>query len=117
MLLQNLNYDAQIARQQRFFPVKGKEIHGVETLIWRFADDLEERLIRFHVAIFQKIQGQWRVEVQSTLQRPFLMEDALTQLPAAGFEEIELYGGYDRRPFDAEDSGDLIVVARKPEER
>ena len=36
-------------------------------------------------------------------------------LRAAGFGEVLLYGGYDRSPFHPDDSGDLLVVARKDE--
>lgn len=117
VVIQNLNYDRQMAQKRRFFPAKGGEINGVETLIWRFADYREDGLIQFHVAIFQKIEGPWHVEVHSTPQRPFLREDALTRFSEAGFEEIELYGGYDQTAFNMEGSGDLIVVARKPEEK
>ena len=114
VLVQNLNYDRQVAQQRRFFPAKGKEVNDVETLIWRFTDYGRDGLITFHMAIFQKIEGQWRVQVHSTPQRPFLEKDALTVLPAVGFEVIELYGGYDKTAFDMEGSGDLIVVGRKP---
>ena len=55
--------------------------------------------------------ASWSVEVNSTLQRPWLsrdLDDALTQV---GFGDIRHFGGLDGSPYEPEKSGDLVIIA------
>jgi len=43
---------------------------------------------------------------------PFTVEELQALLQEAGFDEIELFGGFDRRAYDAVGGSDLVCVAR-----
>lgn len=114
IILHNLNYDLRLKTKPRFFSASG----NADTLVWRFAD-YGAQFITFHTALFErKNPGEstkvpsWSVEVNSTLQRPWLsrdLDDALTQ---AGFGNIRHFGGLDGSPYEPEKSGDLVIVAQ-----
>ncbi len=85
-------------------------------LVWRFADyDCPTRRIAFHVALFSKAAQGWGVQVHTTPQRPLSLTDLAAALGAAGFEQMRADGrmALPLEPFDADRSGDLVVVARK----
>jgi len=55
--------------------------------------------------------ASWSVEVNSTLQRPWLSKDLDDALTRAGFGSIQHFGGLDGSPYEPEKSGDLVIVA------
>ena len=55
--------------------------------------------------------ASWSVEVNSTLQRPWLSRDFDDALTRAGFGDIQHFGGLDGSPYEPERSGDLVIVA------
>ena len=55
--------------------------------------------------------ASWSVEVNSTLQRPWLSRDYDDALTRAGFGNIQHFGGLDGSPYEPERSGDLVIVA------
>jgi glycine/sarcosine N-methyltransferase len=109
LILHNLNYDLRLKTKPRFFAVEGKE----DMLVWRFADYGAD-LITFHTALFERSPSQppkWSVQVNSTLQKPWLAGDYRNALMDAGFRKIECFGGLDGSPYEEEKSGDLVIVA------
>ena len=111
VILHNLNYDLRLKTKPRFFSASG----GADTLVWRFADYGPE-FITFHTALFERKEestraASWSVEVNSTLQRPWLSRDLDDALTRAGFENIQHFGGLDGSPYGPEKSGDLVIVA------
>ncbi len=112
LILHNLNYDLRLKTRPRFFAVEGKE----EMLVWRFADYGTD-FITFHTALFERSSSQppkWSVQVNSTLQKPWLAADYQGALMDAGFRKIEFFGGLDGTPYVMEKSGDLVIVAALP---
>ncbi len=115
LVLQNLNYDLRWQRQPRWFAAQGGVLDGQEVLVWRFADyDTAAGRIAFHIALFRKAHGDWRVDVHTTPQRPLFQADLLAAAAEAGFDDVRSYGGmaWPAQPFHAA-AGDLVVVARK----
>lgn len=113
LILHNLNYDKRMATKPRWFQTNSGVMEGQETLVWRFADYVED-LVTFNIAVFQKgSDGQWAVQVQSTPQRPWQSRDLVSFLGEAGFGDIELYGNLAGEAYTASASGDLVIVARK----
>ena len=112
VILHNLNYDLRLKTKPRFFSASG----SADTLVWRFADYGPE-FITFHTALFER-KGEsskapsWSVEVNSTLQRPWLSRDFDDALTRAGFGNIQHFGGLDGSPYEPEKSGDLVIVAQ-----
>jgi len=113
VILHNLNYDLRLKTKPRFFSASG----SADTLVWRFAD-YGAQFITFHTALFERKNPKestqtpsWSVEVNSTLQRPWLsreLDDALTQV---GFGDIRHFGGLDGSAYEPEESGDLVFLA------
>lgn len=114
LILHNLNYDMRLQKKPRFFAANGK----AEAIVWRFADYGPE-FITFHTALFERKMEDakeetisWSVQVNSTLQRPLLQKDLDEALARAGFAAIQHFGGLDGSPFERDQSGDLVIVAR-----
>ena len=113
VILHNLNYDLRLKTKPRFFSANW----SADTLVWRFADYGPE-FITFHTALFERKipeettkAASWSVEVNSTLQRPWLCRDFDDALIWAGFGNIQHFGGMDGSPYEPEKSGDLVIVA------
>jgi SAM-dependent methyltransferase len=116
LILQNLNYDLRWRKQPRWFMAQGGELEGQPVLVWRFADyDAPAGRIQFHIALFRQEGKNWAVEVHTTPQRPLFQADLLAALVEAGFTDVRTCGrlALPLEPFDAEKSGDLIIVARR----
>ena len=119
LILHNLNFDKRWQTQPRWFDVNSGTLDNRETLVWRFADYSESgsvtspsSRITFNIALFTKNdQGAWSVEVQSTLQRPYQKNEIENFLRRAGFRDLAFYGSLQGEPFDAVQSGDLVVTA------
>jgi len=111
LILHNLNYDKRWKEKPRWFAANSGTLNTRETLIWRFAD-YGDNLITFNIALFEKNdKGAWSVQVQSTPQRPYQKLEIGDLLARAGFHDREFYGDLSGEPFDAAESGDLVVVA------
>ncbi len=111
LILHNLNYDKRWKEKPRWFAVNAGALDGRETLIWRFAD-YGDTLITFNIALFTREEGaHWSVNAHSTPQRPYQQNEIAELLRGAGFHESEFYGNLQGAPFDAAQSGDLVVVA------
>jgi SAM-dependent methyltransferase len=116
LVLHNLNYDRRWQVRPRWFAVNPGFHQGHQVLVWRFADYLDrpEPHINFHIALFrQGDDGEWSVEVNSTLQRPLFKDDLKRLLPAVGLSDVAYYGDLAGAPFDLQDSPDLVAVARR----
>jgi glycine/sarcosine N-methyltransferase len=112
LVVQNLNYDRVWPKRERFLPLETHVEDGEEWLFFRFVDFHEETLT-FNMAILHKENGTWDRGVASTELRPILAEELARHLRGVGLARAETYGDYSRRPYDPQESGDLIVVARK----
>jgi SAM-dependent methyltransferase len=75
----------------------------------RFGQVLRVELV-YHVT---HPDGRTERLVDAFSMRYFFRFEAEHLLARAGFEVVELYGGYDRRPYGAQYPGELIFVARK----
>ncbi len=116
LILQNLNYDLRWVKQPRWFAAQGGELAGQPVLVWRFADyDVPAGRIYFHIALFRRVGVEWTVEVHTTPQRPLFQANLLAALAEASFARVQTFGrmALPAEPFDANCSGDLVVVARR----
>ena len=114
LLLQNRNFDAVTAGQQRWMEPQSHREGEREWLFFRFYDFLASGLIQFNVATLTRDGDQpWRQQITTSLLRPLTRANLAAALPAAGFEHIEWFGGLGGEPFDTAASGNLVVLARK----
>jgi len=114
LLLQNRNFDAVIRTQQRWMEPQVHREGENEWLFQRFYDFLPSGLIQFNMITLRRESSQpWQQHVASSLLRPLTQSDLASALPDAGFDEIQWFGGLSGEPFDAEKSGNLVVLAYK----
>lgn len=114
LVLHNLNYDRRWHEQPRFFAVNSGRVDGSEVLVWRFADyHLDVERITFHIAVFEKEDDDWDVDVISTPQRPLFWDDLHRRLSGIGLSDITAYGNLAGDPFDPDTSSDLVITARR----
>lgn len=114
LLLQNRNFDAVTSRQERWMEPQAHREGESEWLFQRFYDFLPSGLIQFNLITLRREGTQpWQQHVASSLLRPLTQSDLAAALPAAGFDHIQWFGGLSGEPFDAEKSGNLVVLATK----
>jgi SAM-dependent methyltransferase len=71
------------------------------------------RLCDMDIVVLEKQGGQWK-KVETHVRAWAVEQPELeAMMIAAGFGQLQLYGGYEPKPFDPAVSRDLILVARK----
>ena len=112
LVIQNRNFDRMWAVRERFMsPQSTRDAEG-EWLFLRFYDFGKET-VTFNMLRLRRTDDGWVQDVDSTELRPIFGHDLARALAAAGFDQIALYGSYDGSPFEPDESGDLIAVARR----
>lgn len=114
VVIQNRNFDRVMRRRERFM---SPEVHRQDDREWifvRFYDFLSEDALQFNMVRLQRGEdGAWVPQVNQTHLRPWRYAEWEQQLQAAGLSVMGAYGSYNGEPFNAEESGDLILVARR----
>ena len=110
LVIQNRNFDKVWAEKQRFMPPQAYRDAGGEWIFVRFYD-FEETEVVFNMVRLRRLPEGWAQDVDATRLRPIFGDELALGLRDAGFDPVELYGGYDRNPFDPDTSGDLLAVA------
>ncbi len=113
LLLQNRNFDAIMARRERWMGPQARREGEREWLFLRFYDFEPDGLLTFNVvALRRQGGGAWEQQVMTTRLRPLTRHELTTALEAAGFGDIACWGNVQGAPFDAH-SPDLVVGAWK----
>ncbi len=112
LVIQNRNFDRVWTTRERFM---GPQAHSEGEGQWLFVRfyDFQPSTLIFNMVRLVNTGDGWTQQVESTELRPIFAGELAEGLRAAGFGQIQLYGGYDRSPFHPDDSGDLLVVASK----
>lgn len=112
LFLQNLNYERILAERQRIQSVK--EVEG-KTFV-RFYDYRDDA-ITFNILTIEKLNGHAAHKLASVPLRPLLQRDLLRLLEETGFVEIHSFGGITMEEFNPTASKDLVVLARRAENK
>jgi len=112
LLLQNRNDERLLAEGKRFLPLSTHREGAREWLFFRFLD-LSPEQIAFHLVTFWREKEEWHCRVSTTAHRPLPQAELAAGLRRAGFHEMAFYGSWQMEPFDAANSGDLVVVAQR----
>lgn len=113
VLFQNRNFDAVMQKRERWMEPQSAKEGQTEWLFLRFYDFDADGLLTFHVVILRRDgAGAWSQSDMATRLRPLLLEDMKSTLEATGFESIACFGDMTGAPFDAQTSGNLVVIAR-----
>lgn len=117
LLIQNRNFDAVLARRERFMEPEAHREGDREWLFVRFYD-FPHGTITFNMVVLRRdVESKWSQRVEATELRPLAYSELVTSLTAAGFTAIVCYGDMRGGPFDPGNSGNLIAVAKKPSTR
>lgn len=110
IVLQVVNFDRMLAKKLPSLP----EIRDTEgTLRFRrFYDYRADGLIDFRTELILRTNGSEQVFHNTVPLRPILAEELKTWLESLGFDQIEVWGGFDRSPHGP-DRAATVVEARK----
>jgi len=117
-VIQNRNYDRLLRDRQRFMPLTAREDTEGEMLFLRITDfpppgEYAGETIQFTIVTLKKRGGSWNQTTRTTPLRALRRATIEQALGAAGFSSIQVYGSFALSEFDAPDTGDLVVVAKK----
>jgi len=114
LLIQNRNFDAVMAGCVRWMTPRTHREGKHEWLFLRFYDFNQDGTLTFNVVTLQHdATERWTQRTQETTLRPWLHDELTSAVTAAGFGPVVCYGDVTGAPFDAESSGNLIVVAQR----
>jgi SAM-dependent methyltransferase len=77
-----------------------------------FVRDIEEHFQSIHIMDIFHSADHNEMKQHDIRIRIILDDEYLSLMKEAGFSRVELFGGYDRSPYDREHSWKMIVVAR-----
>ncbi len=107
VLIQILNYEKILREKERIVNITKKD----DEYFIRFYDFGKKDLM-FNILKFNSDQTSQK-ELISTKIFPYTSKEFKKVFKEAGFKKIELFGGLDKKPFDAKTSSDLILFAHK----
>ena len=114
LILQNRNFNAVLAKRERWMEPQSHGEGDWEWLFIRFYDFESSGLITFNVlSLSRQEAGAWTQQIMSTSLLPLpqaLMVEALLDI---GFTDIVCYGSMAEAPFEPETSGNLVITALK----
>jgi SAM-dependent methyltransferase len=111
-LSQILNYKAAQNQVDRQRVVKKVFERRPIVIVKNMVPTQEHTLISF--SWFRKDAGGWRSAAESSVINHFYRDDIRDAAREAGLKVINYFGSYDKKPFKAAESIDLISVVRKP---
>jgi len=113
LLIQNRNFDAVLARRERFMGPEAHREGDREWLFVRFYDFNPDGTITFNMVVLRRdADGKWSQQVEATELRPLIYSELIVSLTAASLTDIICYGDMQGAPFDPDRSPNLVVTAR-----
>lgn len=114
LILQNRNFDAVLARQERFMDPQSYRHEDEEEIFLRFYDFRADGLLDFQMVTLTRQADGWQQKLSSSVLYPLQRAEVEASLQRAGFADIQSFGGLNGSAFDAAASPNLVVVAQKP---
>ncbi len=114
LILQNRNFDAVMAKKERWIGPQSRREGDEEWLFLRFYDFDADGLITFNIVrLHRQAGGDWQQRVSVTRLFPMLQEYMPPLLNEAGFANIRAFGLMEDTPFDPHSSENLVITAHK----
>ncbi len=115
LLIQNRNFDAVVAKHERWMEPQAHTEGQVEWIFQRFYDFEADGLLTFNMVTLKRDgKGTWSQEVVTSRLRPILKDELLSSLAVADFTDLASFGSMAGTPFDPETSPNLVMLAKKP---
>jgi SAM-dependent methyltransferase len=113
LLIQNRNFDAVLARGERWMEPQTHREGDTEWLFFRFYDFASDGKLAFNVVTLRREgEGDWGQQVATTRLWPLRQAELVAALKVAGFGEIACWGDMQGGSFDLQSSGNLVVSGR-----
>jgi len=131
LLIQNRNFDAVLARRERWMGPQAHRDGEAEWLFLRFYDFEPDGTLTFNLLTLRRAlppppdfrsapspckgEGEeaWSQKVTSTRLWPLRQEELMAALETVGFGGITCFGDMQGGPFDPQASGNFIVAGRR----
>ncbi len=114
VLVQNRNFDAIVARRERWMEPQSHREGATEWLFLRFYDFRPDGTLDFHIWTLKRVDGgSWAQRVSSTRLRPWQHAQLLAAFKACGLEHVTAFGDLQGHPFDPGSSSNLVWTARR----
>jgi glycine/sarcosine N-methyltransferase len=114
LLIQNRNFDAVLARGERWMDPQAHQEGNVEWLFLRFYDFESDGTLAFNlVTLRREGSDAWRQQVSTTRLWPLRQEELIAALRPAGFGKVTCWGDTRGASFDPARSPNLVVTARR----
>ena len=114
LILQNRNFDAVMAKKERWIGPQSRRDGDREWLFLRFYDFDADGLITFNIVRLNR-QGEspWAQTISTVRLYPLLKAQLDILLKESGFTDLRYYGIMNETAFDPANSENLVAVARK----
>lgn len=114
LVFQNRNFDAVIARRERWISPQSYSEGGNDWLFLRFYDFDPDGLITFNIVrLKREAGGEWKQAISIVRLYPLIKVELLNLLEDTGFDELRTFGMMTDIPFDPLTSENLVVSAVK----
>jgi hypothetical protein len=114
VFIQNRNFDAVMAKKDRWMEPQPYREGNEEWLFQRFYDFEPDGSIRFNMITLKRpLAGEWQSTTTSTHLAPQLLQDLNHALLETGFTNVWAYGNMKGDPFDAAVSSNLVLAATR----
>jgi SAM-dependent methyltransferase len=114
LVLQNRNFDAVMARRERWIGPQSFTEDGNDWLFLRFYDFDPDGLITFNIVrLKREAGGEWKQALSTVRLYPLTKDELLNLLKETGFFEIRTFGMMTDIPFDPLTSENLVISAIK----
>ena len=114
LLIQNRNFDAVLARGERWMGPQTHREGDREWLFLRFYDFEPDGELAFNVVTLRREGlGDWSPQVATTRLWPLRQAELVTALRAAGFGVFSYWGDMRGNPFELESSGNLVIGGKR----
>jgi len=114
ILIQNRNFDAVLARHERWMEPQTYREGEVEWMFLRFYDFEPDGTLAFNLVTLRRERaGGWSQRVATTALWPMRQSELTAALDEAGFGKVAYWGDMQGAPFDAKTSPNLVVTARR----
>lgn len=116
MILQNRNFDLVLSERSRWMPPQSFSEGENLWVFARFYDFNPDGRLTFNIQILHR-QGQGVFDQQVISTRLWPMEKALlaNHVNQSGFSSLRFFGNLAGDPFEASESGNLVITAKLPQ--
>ena len=114
LVLQNRNFDAVLAKRERWIGPQSYTEDGNDWLFLRFYDFDPDGLITFNIVrLKREAGGEWKQALSTVRLYPLIKDELMNLLKETGFNEIRTFGMMKDIPFDPFTSENLVIAAIK----